>query len=290
MAAAEFGLRELSLAVVRDPAALLAALARPRRAGARIALVPTMGALHAGHVSLIAAARAHGATFVVASIFVNPTQFGPQEDFAVYPRDEAGDLAALGQAGADIAYLPEAGAMYAPGDATRVRVSGLTDVLCGPLRPGHFEGVATVVAKLFGQARPDLAMFGEKDYQQLLVVRRMTEDLALTPAIVPVPTLREADGLAMSSRNRRLSPAGRASASTLHATMRDIGAKIGGGAAPAPLLAEGIAALARAGFWPIDYLELRGAETLASASAAPARLFAAAYLEGVRLIDNIAVG
>jgi pantoate--beta-alanine ligase len=280
----------LSLAVLRDPEALLAALAPPRRAGARIALVPTMGALHDGHMSLVAAAHAHGATLVVASIFVNPTQFGPKEDFAVYPRDEAGDLAALARAGVDIAYLPDAAAMYAPGDATRVRVAGLTEYLCGPLRPGHFEGMATVVAKLFGQTRPDLALFGEKDYQQLLVVRRMTEDLALTPTIVPVPTLREADGLAMSSRNRRLSPSGRALAPTLHATMRGIGAKIVGGAAPAPLLAEGVAALMRAGFGPIDYLELRRADDLATAQAAPARLFAAAYLEGVRLIDNIAVG
>lgn len=290
MAAAQSRVRELSLATVRDPVALRAALARPRRAGARIALVPTMGALHEGHISLVAAARAHGAALVVASIFVNPTQFGPKEDFAVYPRDESGDLAALARAGVDIAYLPDAASMYAPGEATRVRVGGLTDCLCGPLRPGHFEGVATVVTKLFGQTRPDLAMFGEKDYQQLLVVRRLTEDLALTPTIVPVPTLREADGLAMSSRNRRLSPSGRALAPTLHATMRDIGARIAGGADPAPLLAEGAAALTRAGFGPIDYLELRHAETLAPAQAAPARLFAAAYLDGVRLIDNIAVG
>lgn len=290
MAAAEFGLRELSLAVVRDPAALRAALAPLRRAGGRIALVPTMGALHEGHVSLVAAARAHGATHVVASIFVNPTQFGPNEDFAVYPRDEAGDLAALARAGVDIAYLPDAAAMYPKGDATRVRVSGLTECLCGPLRPGHFEGVATVVTKLFGQAQPDLAMFGEKDYQQLLVVRRMTEDLSLTPRIVPVPTLREADGLAMSSRNRRLSPDARALAPTLPARMRDIAAAIAGGAAPAPLLADGIAALTRAGFGPIDYLELRRVDDLAPAQSAPARLFAAAYLEGVRLIDNIPVG
>lgn len=290
MAAPEFGIRELSLAVLRDPAALRAALAPSRRAGERIGLVPTMGALHDGHLSLVAAARARGAGKVVVSIFVNPTQFGPKEDFSVYPRDEAGDLAALAREGADFAYLPDAAAMYPPGDSTRVRVAGLTECLCGPLRPGHFEGVATVVAKLFGQTRPDFAAFGEKDYQQLLVVRRMAADLALTPEIVAVPTLRETDGLAMSSRNRRLSASGRALAPALHATMRDIGAKIAGGAAPAPLLEEGIASLGRAGFGPIDYLDLRDGETLAPASAAPARLFAAAYLEGVRLIDNIPVG
>jgi pantoate--beta-alanine ligase len=276
----------LSLGIVRDPASLRAALG----SGGPIGLVPTMGALHEGHLSLVAAARAAGARKVVVSIFVNPTQFGPKEDFSVYPRDEAGDLAALARAGADLAYLPDAAAMYPPGDSTRVRVSGLTECLCGPLRPGHFEGVATVVAKLFGQTRPDFAAFGEKDYQQLLVVRRMTADLALTPAIVAVPTLREADGLAMSSRNRRLSASGRKLAPALHATMRDIAAKIAARAAPAPLLAEGIASLGRAGFGPIDYLELRDADMLAPATQAPARLFAAAYLEGVRLIDNIPVG
>jgi pantoate--beta-alanine ligase len=280
----------LSLAVVRDAVALRAVLASARRAGERIALVPTMGALHRGHVSLVAAARAAGATRVVVSIFVNPTQFGPTEDFAVYPRDEAGDLAALTRAGADVAYLPDAAQMYAPGGAPRGGGAGLTECLCGPLRPGHFEGVATVVAKLFGQTMPDLATFGEKDYQQLLVVRRMAADLSLTPTIVAVPTLREADGLAMSSRNRRLSAAGRALAPSLHATMRDVGARIAGGAPPAPCLADGLSALERAGFGPIDYFELRDGDTLAPAQAAPARLFAAAYLEGVRLIDNIAIG
>jgi pantoate--beta-alanine ligase len=278
------------LDVVRDPNSLTAALAPARRNGGRIALIPTMGALHEGHLSLIAAARMRGATRIVVSIFVNPTQFGPTEDFAVYPRDESGDLAALARAGADLAYLPDAAAMYRPGDATRVRVAGLTDCLCGPLRPGHFEGVATVVAKLFGQARPDIALFGEKDYQQLLVVRRMAADLALTPEVAGVPTLREADGLAMSSRNRRLSAAGRALAPALYAAMRNIGAKIADGAASGPLLADGTAALARAGFGPIDYLELRHPGTLAPAASGPARLFAAAYLENVRLIDNISVG
>ncbi|MCA3246691.1 MAG: pantoate--beta-alanine ligase [Azospirillum sp.] len=290
MVAAQSGLRGVSPTVVRDPAALRAACAPWRRAGERIALVPTMGALHAGHISLVAAARAHGAARVIASIFVNPTQFGPNEDFAVYPRDEAGDLDALARAGADIAYLPDAAAMYPPGDATRVRVTGLTDCLCGPLRPGHFEGVATVVAKLFGQALPDLAMFGEKDYQQLLVVRRMAADLALTPAIVGVPTLREADGLAMSSRNRRLPAAARAAAPRLYGAMREAAARIAGGEAPPAPLAAALAELTRAGFDPVEYFELRDARTLAPAAAAPARLFAAAHLAGVRLIDNVAVG
>ena len=230
------------------------------------------------------------AQFVVASIFVNPTQFGPNEDFDAYPRDEAGDLSALARAGADLAYLPDVADIYPPGDATRVRVTGtLTECLCGPVRPGHFEGVATVVAKLFGQVQPDVAAFGEKDYQQLLVVRRMAADLALPVTVEGVATLRESDGLAMSSRNRRLTQAERKIAPKLHAAMTEAARRIATGLHAVPILDAAKAELIAAGFGPIEYLELRDPATLAPATGAPARLFAAAYLGRVRLIDNIAV-
>lgn len=281
---------QTALPVVRTVAALRAQVSAWKREGLRVAMVPTMGALHEGHLSLVRLGN-QKADRTVASIFVNPAQFAPHEDFDAYPRGEDRDSALLAAAGCALLFAPTVGEMYPDGFATTVNVAtGVSEPLEGVSRPHFFGGVATVVSKLLNQCRPDVAIFGEKDYQQLLVVRRLTEDLALTPTIVPVPTLREADGLAMSSRNRRLSPSGRALAPTLHATMRDIGARIAGGADPAPLLAEGAAALTRAGFGPIDYLELRHAETLAPAQAAPARLFAAAYLDGVRLIDNIAVG
>ena len=261
-----------------------------------VALVPTMGALHAGHLSLVAAAReAVGpAGTVVASIFVNPTQFGAHEDLDAYPRDEAGDLQALASAACDLAYLPDASVMYPPGDQTRVRPGALAQTMDGPARPGHFEGVCTVVAKLFGQARPDVAVFGEKDYQQLLVVRRMSEDLALRPRIIGVPTLREADGLAMSSRNRYLSPDERRAAAALPRVLRGASKALVSGAAIEPVLEEGLAALEAAGFAP-DYLEARRGDDLAALSgplgpALPdARLFAAARLGGTRLIDNVSV-
>ena len=215
--------------VVRSVAALRAAVRSRREAGARIGLVPTMGALHDGHLALVQAARDRGAAFVVATIFVNPLQFNPDEDLAAYPRDEAGDLERFAAAGVDLVFAPPLEEMYPPGFATEVRVSSLTRYLEGPARPGHFEGVATVVTKLLNQAQPDLACFGEKDFQQLQVIRRFARDLDLPVEIVGVTTVREADGLAMSSRNRYLSPAQRKIASALPQVMHDTVAELRGG-------------------------------------------------------------
>ncbi|MBL8833103.1 MAG: pantoate--beta-alanine ligase [Rhodospirillales bacterium] len=274
--------------IVRSIAELRGLVAAWRREGAGVALVPTMGALHAGHLSLVEAGLSRGLR-VVVSIFVNPTQFGPNEDLAKYPRQEAADVALLSAAGAHAAFCPAVGEMYPAGHATRVDVKGLTDCLCGAARPGHFSGMATVVTKLLLQCLPDMAMFGEKDWQQLQVVRRLVRDLDIPVAIVGCPTVREADGLALSSRNARLSPAHRAAAPLLNRLMRDVAAKVAAGVSPTPLLEAARGALAAAGFGPVDYLELRHPETLALAEAAPARLFAAAWLGDVRLIDNVAV-
>ena len=262
-----------------------------RRAGARVVLVPTMGALHAGHLALMARARALGQR-VVASVFVNPTQFGPNEDFSRYPRDTETDLALLAEAGVDAAYLPEVSGMYPEHFSTRIEVEGLTEGLCGAFRPGHFSGVATVVTKLLNRVQPDLALFGEKDFQQLLVIRRAVRDLDLPVEIQGVPTLREADGLALSSRNRYLDADERARAPRLHAVLSRIAEGLAAGGDAAPLLAEGHAALTAAGFGPVQYLEVRDAETLAPLERAtrPARVLAAAYLGRTRLIDNVPVG
>ncbi|GBU19335.1 MULTISPECIES: pantoate--beta-alanine ligase [Methylobacterium] len=262
-----------------------------RAAGERIVLVPTMGALHEGHLALIAHARRLGDR-VVASIFVNPTQFGPNEDFARYPRDTETDLRLLAEAGADAAWTPEVATMYPPGFSTSVRVSGLTEGLCGAFRPGHFEGVATVVVKLLNQVRPHAALFGEKDYQQLQVIRRAARDLDLDVAIEGMPTRRETDGLALSSRNRYLSPAERAIAPRLYAVLARIADAAGRGEAAAPLLDRGRAELEAAGFGPVQYLEIRDAESLAPVERVerPARVLAAAYLGRTRLIDNLPIG
>lgn len=261
-----------------------------RQAGQRLALVPTMGALHAGHMALVAQARAAAAR-VVVSIFVNPTQFGPNEDFSRYPRPLADDLAALRAAGADAAWLPAVETMYPEGFCSHIHVAGVSAGLCGAARPGHFDGVATVVAKLFHQVRPDSAFFGEKDYQQLCVIRRMVTDMEFPVKIVAVPTQREADGLALSSRNRYLNAAERACAPILYATLRAAAAKLRAGADVKNVLQTARQALAAAGFSTLDYLELRAADTLASLTEynAPARLFVAAWLGSTRLIDNIAV-
>ena len=260
-----------------------------RGAGEPVVLVPTMGALHAGHLALVARARELGRR-VVASIFVNPTQFGPTEDFSRYPRDPEADLALLAEAGADAAYLPDVATMYPPDFSTRVAVDGLTEDLCGRFRPGHFSGVATVVTKLLNQARPDIALFGEKDYQQLLVIRRAVRDLDLPVSIEGVPTLREADGLALSSRNRYLDAGERRAAPRLHAVLTAIAEGLAAGAEAGPLLARGRAELEAAGFSPVQYLEVRDAGTLAPAERAdrPVRVLAAAYLGRTRLIDNVA--
>ncbi len=202
--------------VTREIAATQAAVAAARRAGQRIGFVPTMGALHRGHLSLVQTAR-HDATYVVASIFVNPTQFGPGEDFNRYPRDEAGDLRACEEAGADLVFVPTAGEMYPPGGGlTTVHVTRVTDTLCGPCRPGHFDGVATIVAKLLNVVQPDRAYFGQKDAQQLAVIRQMVRDLDWPVEIIGCPTVRDPDGLALSSRNACLSADERQRAAALH--------------------------------------------------------------------------
>jgi pantoate--beta-alanine ligase len=280
---------ETSLIRFEAVAPLRAQVAAWRAAGERVVLVPTMGALHAGHLALVARARELGRR-TVASIFVNPTQFGPTEDFSRYPRDTETDLALLAEAGADAAYLPDVATMYPPGFSTRVEVEEVSQGLCGAFRPGHFSGVATVVTKLLNQVQPDIALFGEKDYQQLLVIRRAVRDLDLPVEIQGVPTLREADGLALSSRNRYLSPEERRAAPRLHAVLASIAHGLAAGAEAGPLLAEGRAELEAAGFGPVQYLEVRDAETLAPLKRAdrPVRILAAAYLGRTRLIDNLA--
>jgi len=272
-----------------DLPALRAAVSSWRAAGETVALVPTMGALHEGHVTLIAEAKRVAARAVV-SIFVNPTQFGPTEDFSRYPRDVAADLAAMAGAGADAAWTPDVATMYPPGFATRIELAGLTDGLCGPLRPGHFSGVATVVTKLLNQVRPDIALFGEKDFQQLQVIKRVVADLDMAPEIRGVPTIREADGLALSSRNRYLSAEERSRAPTLHAVLAGIAAKARDGGSIAGPVSEGVATLAAAGF-TVQYLSVCDAASLAPVErvTGPARVLAAAYLGRTRLIDNVPV-
>ncbi len=274
---------------IRDLAALRTACAAARADGG-LALVPTMGALHDGHLALIREAKRQAA-HVAISIFVNPTQFGPGEDLAAYPRREAEDLAAIEAEGASIAWLPDAATMYPQGFATNVHVGGPSEGLCGATRPGHFDGVATVVAKLFNQVSPNIAVFGEKDYQQLAVIRRLVADLDFAVSIIGLPTVREAEGLARSSRNAYLSANDRAKAAALPATLNACATRIEAGEPVADVLANGIAALLDAGFAAVDYLELRDAATLVPLAAltAPARLLVAAWIGETRLIDNIAL-
>ncbi len=277
---------------MRTVAEMRARVARWRAAGRRVGLTPTMGALHAGHLSLLGVART-GADRVVTSIFVNPAQFGPRDDLAAYPRDEAGDAAMLREAGCDLLFAPDAAAMYPPGFATEVRVRDLGAPLDAAARPGHFDGVALVVTKLLIQAQADVAVFGEKDWQQLAVIRRLATDLDIPTAILGAPTVREADGLAMSSRNRYLTPAERAAAPALHRAISVAAARIAAGDDPATACAAAAATVEAAGFARPDYVEARTAETLALLPrhdpATPARVFAAARLGRARLIDNVSV-
>ncbi len=255
----------------------------------RIALVPTMGALHQGHLSLVELARRE-ADRVIVSIFVNPKQFGPKEDFSAYPRDEAGDQAKLKQAGADVIYAPEAKEIYPDGFDTKVHVGGVSDVLCDASRPGHIDGVATVVTKLLMQAQPDVVLFGEKDWQQLVAIRQLVRDLDIPVKIAAAPIVREDDGLALSSRNAYLSPKEREVAPLLHAILAEAARAISEGRPVDTVLKIGESTLANSGF-RVDYFELRDAETLIPQKAldGPARVFAAVHLGKTRLIDNLPI-
>ena len=273
---------------LHTPAEMTAWTLAARARGERVAFVPTMGALHEGHVTLLREARKHGQR-VVLSIFVNPTQFGPNEDLARYPRDLGGDLAKAAGAGTDAAYVPDVRDVYPPGYQTTVEVPELARGLCGPFRPGHFAGVATVVCKLFNVVRPDVALFGEKDYQQLAIVRRMVVDLDMGIEIVGVPTVREADGLAMSSRNAYLSPGERARALSISRALfaaRD--GALGGARDGVALVAGARAAL---DVDRVDYVELVDAESLRPAIdlARPTVLAVAAFIGRTRLIDNVRI-
>lgn len=258
--------------------------------GKTVGVVPTMGALHQGHLSLVEAAKSD-CDHVIVTIFVNPKQFNNPEDLANYPRTEHDDAEKLAPFGVDLIYVPEPEEIYPDGFATTVTVSGLTDMMEGPNRPGHFEGVATVVAKLFLQTQADRAYFGEKDYQQLMVVRRMALDLDIPIQVIGCPTVREPSGLAKSSRNQRLSPQGLVIAAQKHRIMKEMAARLRAGDAFADLVPMAKAELRDAGFSDVEYIELRCAETLEALTHADrrARLFVAASTDGVRLIDNIAV-
>ena len=282
---------ETGIATVRTVDELRARVREWRRAGETVGLVPTMGALHEGHLSLIRRSL-DLATRTCVTLFVNPTQFGPNEDFDVYPRDEAGDIAKMVAEGAHLLFAPSRSEMYPEGEVTRVSVPGLGDVLEGEYRPGFFTGVATVVSKLLIQAWPDVAVFGEKDYQQLQVIKRMTRDLSLPVHIHGEPTVREADGLALSSRNAYLSADERRIAPALHRTISTVATQVAGGQDPIRQSQWGVGILERCGFAKIDYLAICDSETLEpwSGPDRPGRVLAAAWLGRTRLIDNISIG
>jgi pantoate--beta-alanine ligase len=276
--------------IVRDIEKLRTAVAALRVDGGTIAFVPTMGALHAGHMALVAEGR-RLAGHVVASIFVNPTQFAAHEDLSTYPRREASDAKMLEEEGCAILWSPDVATMYPNGSEIDVRAGSLGDGLDGAARRGHFDGVATVVSRLFDQVRPDIALFGEKDYQQLAVIRQMVRDQGLAVEIIGVPTQRDADGLALSSRNAYLTDEERQAARALPRALGEAAAAIQRGGEVSEALATARDRLAKAGFDPIDYVELCDAETLAPVRAVerPARLLAAARIGRTRLIDNLAV-
>jgi pantoate--beta-alanine ligase len=275
--------------IARSVSDLRQSLAPWRKAGERIALVPTMGALHDGHLSLVALAKSN-ADRVVVSVFVNPTQFGPSEDFHRYPRDEAGDLDKLEKAGANLVFAPDTAEMYPHGFSTKVSVSDLTEDLCGASRPNHFDGVATVVTKLLLQCAPDVAIFGEKDYQQLLVIKRLVRDLNIPVEILGGPIVREKDGLALSSRNAYLSPSERKAAPLLYQTIVAVANDLSQGRGADDAAAAGRLKLEAAGF-SVDYVAVRDPETLKplSGPVERARVLAAVRLGSTRLIDNVAV-
>jgi pantoate--beta-alanine ligase len=276
--------------VIRTSAELREKVAAWKRSGMLVGVVPTMGALHDGHLSLARAAREQSDR-VIVTIFVNPMQFNNPDDLTKYPRDEAHDLALLEAEGVDVLFAPGVDEVYPDGFATTVSVSGVSEPLEGAFRPGHFDGVATVVSKLFGMTQAGRAFFGEKDWQQLQVVRRLVEDLNIPVKVMGCPTIREADGLAMSSRNVRLSAVERAQAPALHQIMQAAAAEIRAGAPIGATLLNAQAAILEAGFSAVEYLELRTTEGLRPMAhlGEPARMLVAAQLGDVRLIDNIAV-
>lgn len=277
--------------VLKDIAPARQWVRQEQRSGRTVGLVPTMGALHRGHLSLVEAARARCSS-VAVTIFVNPTQFGPQEDLAAYPRPLQADLAACEKAGVDAVFAPDVETMYPGGVFTRVHVATLTDGLCGPHRPGHFDGVATVVAKLFQILPADAAFFGEKDYQQLRVVQQLVRDLNIPVEVVGCPTVREPDGLAMSSRNAYLVPAQRAQAACLYQALNRACTRAAGGVRRAAELIDGIRGdILAAGPAGIDYVEIVDAVTLEPLTAVnrAARICLAVRIGGCRLIDNVAV-
>ncbi len=261
-----------------------------RLRGEHLGFVPTMGALHAGHMALVESAKAR-CRHVVVSIFINPLQFAAHEDLGSYPRQLERDTDLLRDAGVDLIYLPQADQIYPTAFSTTVTVNGVSEGLCGAVRPHHFSGVATIVAKLLNQVLPDAAFFGEKDYQQLKVIERMVADLSIPVQIIPVPTMREADGLALSSRNCYLNEAERKIAPALYQTLVQCAKRIVAGESTTSALAWAEGQVLAAGFSRTDYIELRDAQTLKPMAdyKAPARLLAAAYLGKTRLIDNIAV-
>lgn len=277
--------------VARSAAALREAVAEWRRQGLSVALVPTMGALHDGHLSLVDLGH-EKADRVIVSIFVNPTQFAPHEDFSAYPRTEAADAARL-ESKAHLIFAPDAADMYPQGFSTTISLTGVTEPLEGTFRPTHFAGVATVVAKLILRAMPDLAIFGEKDWQQLMVIRRMVEDLDIPVEILGGAIMRETDGLAMSSRNVYLSADERKAAGQLNVVLRETAASVAKGARISDATAEGGKRILALGFDKLDYLEIRDAASLAAFAedrpTSPARILVAAKIGKTRLIDNMPV-
>jgi pantoate--beta-alanine ligase len=279
-----------TLIAVRDVDSLRRRIKAWRREGKSVALVPTMGALHKGHLTLMDRAQKM-ADCVVASLFVNPKQFGPAEDFTAYPRQENADFEMLNSAGVHLLFAPDVNVMYPTGFSTNVQVTGVSGVLDGAHRTGHFDGVSTVVAKLLLQTLPDIALFGEKDYQQLVLIRRLVADLNIPVDIIGVPTVREADGLALSSRNRYLTAEERAQAPALYATLCATAKAIAEGKDAATATAAAKAALLEKGFRQVDYVEARNADTLAPLTGGkePGRILAAAHLGRARLIDNVPI-
>lgn len=277
--------------IIRDIAMLRRAVSALQQGGKSVALVPTMGALHDGHMSLVQMGK-RVADHVVVSIFVNPTQFGPNEDFASYPRDEARDAAMLAQEGVALLWAPDVATMYPGGHSTHIEVAELGSDYCGAARPGHFDGVATVVAKLFNQVRPDVAIFGEKDWQQLAIIRRMARDLDFALDILGAPIARDSDGLALSSRNAYLSEKQRAAATSFPDALKAAVAAIAGGADITESLAAAEKAIVAGGFDSVDYVALADADSLERLGEfrTPARLLAAARIGKTRLIDNYPVG